>query len=563
GVIEPPTIQDRPEVVKVSCGDPVSLECRLTGTPQISVRWTKNGKELRSSMRHHLSFENNLSSLHIETSQLGDSGEYLFEATNSVGTVAFFSDSLALTLFILLPTEEVIPPTFIRKLTNIQAIMGSLVTMECKVAGSLPISIEWRKGTQNITQSSKYKLLQIENTMSLEFKLTDSADTGEYSCKVSNKAGSTMCSGVLTAKELLVSDIVFRSVFEGTPPFMVKWFKDDIELISGPSCTIKLEKYSSSVELCSVGMLQCGTYSCQVSNEAGAVKSAAELLVKEPPQFILKLPPTTFVKQPEAHRFECKATSSQSLNMCWYKNDQKITDGGNYKLMFVDSTAYLQLNASTFEDNGVYTCEAHNDAGSANCSTVLTVQESPSFIKTPSPVEGIKGKDASLHCEISGTPPFQVNWYKDKLPLKENRKYRMVSEGSSATLHIMKLEQEDAGLYECRVSNNVGSESCSTTVFLKEPPAFVKKLVDQSVIVGEQLTLTATVKGSEPLTVSWVQDKDHILRDGDNRRITFENNVITLIVPQADSATAGKYTCQLRNDAGVVESVSQVIVLGV
>lgn len=86
--------------------------------------------------------------------------------------------------------------------------------------------------------------------------------------------------------------------------------------------------------------------------------------------------------------------------------------------------------------------------------------------------------------------------------------------------------------------------------------------MDQSIRVGQPMTLTATVKGSEPLTVSWVQDKDHILRDGDNRKISFENNVVTLVVPKVDSSTAGKYTCQLRNDSGLVESVSQVTVLG-
>lgn len=76
------------------------------------------------------------------------------------------------------------------------------------------------------------------------------------------------------------SDVFFKSVFEGTSPFMVKWFKDGIELITGPSCRVRLEKYSSSVELCSVGTLQSGIYSCQVSNEAGTAKSAAQLLVK-------------------------------------------------------------------------------------------------------------------------------------------------------------------------------------------------------------------------------------------------------------------------------------------
>lgn len=76
------------------------------------------------------------------------------------------------------------------------------------------------------------------------------------------------------------SDVSFKSVFEGTPPFAVTWFKDDTELITGPSCRIRLEKYSSSVELGSVGTLQAGIYSCQLSNEAGTVTSAAQLLVK-------------------------------------------------------------------------------------------------------------------------------------------------------------------------------------------------------------------------------------------------------------------------------------------
>jgi len=82
-------------------------------------------------------------------------------------------------------------------------------------------------------------------------------------------------------------------------------------------------------------------------------------------------------------------------------------------------------------------------------------------------VEVAVGKDTSLHCEMYGTPPFQVTWYKDKRPLKENKKYKLVSVGSSATLHLLKLEQDDAGLYECRVSNDVGSEFCRTTIILK------------------------------------------------------------------------------------------------
>ena len=63
--------------------------------------------------------------------------------------------------------------------------------------------------------------------------------------------------------------------------------------------------------------------------------------------------------------------------MTWFKNDNKITDGGNYRTSFVESMAVLQLLTTRFDDNGVYTCEAQNDAGSVSCSTTLTVKGQP------------------------------------------------------------------------------------------------------------------------------------------------------------------------------------------
>lgn len=93
-----------------------------------------------------------------------------------------------------------IPPTFIRKLTNIQQMMGSLVTMECGVAGSPPLSVEWSKGKLQLSSSSKYKVFGSENRFCLEFQLNEAADTGQYSCRATNSAGSCVCSGVITAK---------------------------------------------------------------------------------------------------------------------------------------------------------------------------------------------------------------------------------------------------------------------------------------------------------------------------------------------------------------------------
>lgn len=94
----------------------------------------------------------------------------------------------------------------------------------------------------------------------------------------------------------------------------------------------------------------------------------------EPPEFVLKLPVTKFVKKCEPLSLECKVTGAPSLRMQWYKNDTKITEGDNYRTSFVDSMAVLELHTTRFEDDGVYTCEATNEAGSISCSTTLTVK---------------------------------------------------------------------------------------------------------------------------------------------------------------------------------------------
>lgn len=92
---------------------------------------------------------------------------------------------------------------------------------------------------------------------------------------------------------------------------------------------------------------------------------------------MLKLPASKFVKQGEPLRLECKVNGTAPLTVTWYKHDTKVTDGVNHRTSFVDSVAVLELLTTSFDDDGVYTCEAQNDAGSVSCSTTLTVKGQP------------------------------------------------------------------------------------------------------------------------------------------------------------------------------------------
>lgn len=85
-IVEPPQITEKPEVIRVTVGDPVSLDCKVTGSPELRVKWMKDGKELQSIRQHKLTFENNISSLKIQSAQREDEGEYVFEVANHISS---------------------------------------------------------------------------------------------------------------------------------------------------------------------------------------------------------------------------------------------------------------------------------------------------------------------------------------------------------------------------------------------------------------------------------------------------------------------------------------------
>jgi titin len=84
-LLEPATIVEKPEPMTVTTGNPFTLECVVAGTPELSAKWFKDGRELSSGSRHHITFVRNLASLKIPSAEMNDKGLYTFEVENRVG----------------------------------------------------------------------------------------------------------------------------------------------------------------------------------------------------------------------------------------------------------------------------------------------------------------------------------------------------------------------------------------------------------------------------------------------------------------------------------------------
>lgn len=95
-----------------------------------------------------------------------------------------------------------------------------------------------------------------------------------------------------------------------------------------------------------------------------------------------------------------------------------------------------------------------------------------------------------------------------------------------------------------------------------EPPRFVKKLSDTSTLIGDPVELQAVVEGFQPISVVWLKDKGDVIRESENIRISFTDNIATLQLGSPEAAHSGKYVCQIKNDAGMRECSAVLTVLG-
>lgn len=69
----------------MTAGDSATLECRVSGSPDLKVKWFKDGKEMTSGRKYKMTLKEDAAILKILTADKGDSSEYKMEVSNKVG----------------------------------------------------------------------------------------------------------------------------------------------------------------------------------------------------------------------------------------------------------------------------------------------------------------------------------------------------------------------------------------------------------------------------------------------------------------------------------------------
>lgn len=87
----------------------------------------------------------------------------------------------------------------------------------------------------------------------------------------------------------------------------------------------------------------------------------------------------------------------------------------------------------------------------------------PVFLQSLPPETFVKeGNDISLFCVIKGVPTPYVIWLYNQLIVEESALCSLRHDGPLCCLKLLKVNENQRGIYKCRIINSAGQAECST-----------------------------------------------------------------------------------------------------
>ncbi|XP_037392153.1 hemicentin-2 isoform X1 [Pygocentrus nattereri] len=546
-VLEPPRLVGTlgTEQKLVAVDGVLELECIAEGIPPPTLSWLKDGRPLEDSTAL---VERNGQLLKINKAQVEDAGVYTCLASSPAG-----EDGRSHWVRIQLP------PTLLGS-SDIRTVpVRGQVTLRCQTDGDPSTEIEWYKDDVELQFGSRFQ--SIAGGQYLEIEDVRPQDSGQYSCVVSNIAGSTSLQFVV---EVLLppvireggslitahvsQNVVLPCEVEGQTAPAVLWRKD------GGPVPVSNGRFSElpegSLQIQSVQLVDAGRYYCSVSSPAGSAQRSMELRVYVGPTIgpgPLNLTLTTGLRAV----LSCENTGIPAPQVTWKRNGSPINiQSGAYRLM---SSGSLVIISPSHEDEGYFECIVTNEVGEERRIIEVILQVPPSIEDDVTTVTAIKMSPVVLPCHATGSPEPTISWTKSGAQLgTRGGSYRILPTG---VLEVLSASLSHAGRYTCTARNPVGVAHKHITLAVHEPPE-IRPMVDEvQVVLHQGAVLPCEVHGFPRPTVTWQREGVPIATG--NRLAVLSSGALKF--SQVTLGDGGTYQCLAQNAVGTAVGRTRLV----
>nr|DBA19681.1 TPA: hypothetical protein GDO54_015481 [Pyxicephalus adspersus] len=456
-----------PSVLHVTEGDPLTIVCELTRTPDV-IRWIKNGQKVTPD--GNLTMDNDGEKCML--SFLGTQPEHAGQYECNVGT-----DSHTFQVHVDAPRQV----EFLTELQNVTVLEGEAATFKCVVSPD-DVILQWELNGSPVNSDRRASMASNGLCHSLTLHGCRLSDSGTI---IANAEGlisrarlrvqeaHVMFAQGLEDKEVEEEEDVTFQVQVNTERGEVRWVKQGV--VIQPSDRFTLEDTGSTHKLTIHGVQASdrGRYSCE------SLHDRTDCRLNVLPRSIAIKKGLKDVKCQEGSNMEfIVELSHEGLNGEWWKGGVRLSSDDRCVIRTSGRQHFLHLSDLNLADSSViaFTTDI------LRTTAQLTVIEPPLTITQP-PHDFVvnEGGLATFQCEVSKQEAV-VTWSKDGVQLVPSTSCRMFSVGRRRILHLSQCEPQNAGTYTCHVEELTASANLRV---LEQEPQVLKDLQDVEIIEND------------------------------------------------------------------------------
>ncbi|CAJ0583049.1 unnamed protein product, partial [Mesorhabditis spiculigera] len=554
-VLSPPAMDPSkaPErKITVHAGQPMSIYCPVVGHPFPTIKWTKDGKEVRDFDAYRLSDNNQ--TIEIIVSKAEDAGQWACTAENDAGVSHMETD-----------LDVWGPPTVqVHSDDPIQPI-GMSVTLYCNGSGNPDPRLIWSKNGSPILFDDLRARVSLRGNR-VDIPKLEKSDVGTYTCTAENDVG--MASDSISV-DVLVPPVIQRDNVEmsprlptgqvltllcdatGKPEPEYTWYAKDVE-IKASTDELVMDKDKKFIQLTNVTLADRGIYKCVAKNVAGEDTLLYNVDIVQPPQ--IENGGTQQVIEGDTATISCAASGHPEPVVSWLRNGVRLETGITGVRYHAEGPT-LKVVDSRSSDSGIYVCSATNEAGQAQQAYTLEVLVSPK-ITTTSPELGTVplGQPFSLKCGVKGYPEPEISWTVNEQPITSGADGYTIAEDGTLFSQAAKGKESN---YRCTAKNDAGTDHVEYVVKTISAPVLKK---DGSHVMNatetEPVIITCEIEGDSPI-IHWYKNGVPVATTAS---VTFSEDKSALSLQSARLSDEGEYSCVAANSAGNVTQKIQLYV---